>query len=242
MRQTRRWVLLGGTCLALTAGSWGQSPPGPLTPPPASARDENAPPPRPAPPRVAPRKTFAGFWELNREDSDDPHMKLHQASRDRSVEMGPTTGSTWPGGGGIPGSRYPGNGRPQNYPQGGPSATEEKMQNLVDPTIRLNVEQREPKAGELQMTGDQGRVTIIYTDGRKADPPSGVGTRVIYAHWDGDKLITEETVEKNGSLTRTFELSKDGLQLIVNLHAVLGKKKDQTADIRFVYDAVNPPD
>ena len=82
-------------------------------------------------------------------------------------------GGTWPGGGGSwPGGGGYGGNRGNHPPQGDPGASEkEKMQELVDPTIRLNVEQKEPKAAEITFTGDQSRKTILYTDGRTLDKP-----------------------------------------------------------------------
>lgn len=148
-------------------------------------------------------------------------------------------GSGWPGGGGYGGNR--GN-RP---PQGDPGAAEkEKMQELVDPTIRLNVEQKEPKAPEIVFTGDQSRKIILYTDGRTLDKAKDKkeqqqGPEELLARWDGNKLVTEEQVGKKGSMTRSYELSPDGLQLFEDVHLNLGKKNTDVT-IHYVYDAVNP--
>lgn len=232
-------ILLSGATLLLAGVVCGQAPPGPLTPPPASASNDAGRPAPPKPPAIAPRKTFAGDWKFNREDSDDPHQKIHQARGDHSNTNGPQMGTSWPGGGmggGYPGS---GGGR-QRYPQSNePSADQEKMQNILDPTIRLSVEQNEPKAAAIEFTGDQGLKTVAYTDGRRLEAaPKGTAVREVAAHWDGGKLISEETVEKKGSLTRTFQLSPDGLQLWEDVHLNLGKKNSDVT-IHYVYDAVN---
>ena len=147
-------------------------------------------------------------------------------------------GSGWPGGGGYGGNR--GN-RP---PQGDPGASEkEKMQELVDPTIRLSVEQKEPKAPEIVFTGDQSRKIILYTDGRTLDKAKDKkeqqqGPEELLARWDGNKLVTEEQVGKKGSMIRSYELSPDGLQLFEDVHLNLGKKNTDVT-IHYVYDAVN---
>ncbi len=239
-----RTVLITGAGLILATAAFAQSAPGPLTPPPQSASAEDAPPPAPKRVQVAPRKTFAGDWQLNKDESDDPHRKVQQAhGTSGNPNNGPRMGGGWPGGGGgWPGGGGYGGNRP---PQGDPGASEkEKMQGLVDPTIRLNVEQKEPKAPEITFTGDQSRKIILYTDGRTLDKPKDKkdpqqGPEELLAHWDGDKLVTEEQVGKKGSMSRSYELSADGLQLYEDVHLNLGKKNTDVT-IHYVYDAVNP--
>jgi hypothetical protein len=46
-------------------------------------------------------------------------------------------------------------------------------------------------------------------------------------------------VGKKGSMTRSYELSPDGLQLFEDVHLNLGKKNTDVT-IHYVYDAVNP--
>jgi hypothetical protein len=242
-----RTILITGAGLVLAAAAFAQSAPGPLTPPPQAASSEDAPPPAPKRVQVAARKTFAGDWQLNKDESDDPHRKVQQAHGTSNTNNGPKMGGgTWPGGGGSwPGGGGYGGNRGNHPPQGDPGASEkEKMQELVDPTIRLNVEQKEPKAAEITFTGDQSRKTILYTDGRTLDKPKDKkdaqqGPEQLLAHWDGAKLVGEEQVGKNGSMTRSYELSSDGLQLYEDVHLNLGKKNTEVT-IHYVYDAVNP--
>src|SRR5271165_1637868 len=240
-----RTILSTGAGLVFTTVAFGQSAPGPLTPPPHAASSEDAPPPAAKRVQVAPRKSFAGDWQLNKDESDDPHRKVQQAhGSSGSPNTGPTMGGGWPGGGWPGGGGYGGN-RGNSPPQGDPGASEkEKMQELVDPTIRLNVEQKEPKAPEITLTGDQSRKIILYTDGRTLDKPKDKkeqqqGPEELLAHWDGNKLVADEQIGKNGSMTRTYELSPDGLQLFEAVHLNLGKKNTDVT-IHYVYDAVNP--
>jgi hypothetical protein len=240
-----RTILITGAGLILATGAFAQSAPGPLTPPPQPASSEDAPPPAPKRVQVAPRKTFAGDWQLNKDESDDPHRKVQQAHGTSSnTNNGPRMGGGgWPGGG-WPGGGYGGN-RGNRPPQGDPGASEkEKMQELVDPSIRLNVEQKEPKAPEITFTGDQSHKIILYTDGRTLDKPKDKkeqqqGPEQLLAHWDGNKLVADEPVGKNGTMTRSYELSPDGLQLFEDVHLNLGKKNTDVT-IHYVYDAVNP--
>jgi len=244
MWSTGRTILITGAGLLLTTVAFGQSAPGPLTPPPQPASSEDAPPPVAKRVQVAPRKSFAGDWQLNKDESDDPHRKVQQAhGSSGSPNTGPRMGGGWPGGGWPGGGGYGGN-RGNRPPQGDPGASEkEKMQELVDPTIRLSVDQKEPKAPEITMTGDQSRKIILYTDGRTLDKPKDKkeqqqGPQELLAHWDGQKLVADEQIGKNGSMTRTYELSPDGLQLFEDVHLNLGKKNTDVT-IHYVYDAVN---
>jgi len=189
---------------------------------------------------------MVGDWNLNRDESDDPHRKVQQARGSSGTPHGgPTMGGGWPGGGmggGWPGGGggNRGNGVPQND---GSAAEKERIQELLDPTIRLNVAQKEPKDPEIALTGDQGRRTILYTDGRTLDKPKDQktqqGPQELLARWDGNKLVTEEKIGKNGSMSRSYELSPDGLQLWEDVHLITGKKNTEIR-IRYVYDAVNP--
>jgi hypothetical protein len=240
-----RTILITGAGLVFTTLALGQSAPGPLTPPPQPASSEDASPPPPKRVQVSPRKTFAGDWLLNKEESDDPHRKVQQAhGSGRSPNNGPTMGGSWPGSNWPGGGGYGGN-RGTGVPQGDPGASEkEKMQELVDPTVRLNVEQPEPKAPAITMTGDQSRKLILYTDGRALNTPKDKKEQQqvpqeLLAQWDGNKLVANEKVGKNGSMTRTYELSPDGLQLFEEVHLNLGKKNTDVT-IHYVYDAVNP--
>lgn len=241
-----RTILITSAGLVLAAAAFGQSAPGPLTPPPQPASSEDAPPAVAKRVHVTPRKTFAGDWQLNKDESDDPHRKVQQAhGTSRNPNNGPTMGGgSWPGSGWPGGGGYGGN-RGNRPPQGDPGASEkEKMQELVDPTIRLNVEQKEPKAPEVVLTGDESHKIILYTDGRTLDKPKDKkeqqqGPEELVAHWDGNKLVAEEPVGKNGNMTRSYELSPDGLQLFEDVHLNLGKKNTDVT-IHYVYDAVNP--
>jgi hypothetical protein len=239
MRHFANLLLIGGIGLVSAGAAYAQAPPGPLQPPPpsASASSEPAPPPVR---KIQPRKSIYGDWKLNREDSDDPRSKMRQAKArtgpDPSTMGGPRVG--WPGGGGGMGG-YGGN-HPNNYPQGNSGEINEKIASLIDPSIRLNLTPKEPKNAQVELTGDQGKKLIFYTDGQKPEQPSDPNQQMIPAKWDGSKLVTDEDLAKNGKLSRTFELSEDGLQLLEEVHLDTGKKKDAPVTIRYVYDAVSP--
>src|SRR6202035_3590089 len=105
-------AVLCGVCLLPSACLFGQAPAGPLPP------SHPLPPPPPAPPakkkpQAESRKTLAGFWKLNADESDDPQRKLEEARQTRAGSGG------GPGGGSSGGGPQVGIGFP--YPGSGPS-------------------------------------------------------------------------------------------------------------------------
>jgi hypothetical protein len=145
------------------------------------------------------------------------------------------------GGGGMGGGGRQGNGGPQggsqsNSPKGGTPEEKERYQELMDPSVRLDLEKRADKEAIVELNGDQGRKTIFYTDGNKPDAPAGVGTDVVEAKWDGAKLVSYVSLPKGGTAKRTYEVSPDGMQLWEEIEMVVGKDKNPSR-FRFVYDA-----
>jgi hypothetical protein len=224
------WLVFAGTAFA-------QAPPGPIAPV-ASQRSAGEPPP-PPPVKIVPRTNILGAWKLNRDESDDPkarsnQRKVNDPNQNRGGNSGPRVG--WPGGG----MGGPGTGGGQRGNGGSQKDTTEDRQRyaeLIDPSIRLKLERKNQKDPIVEMFGDQGRKTIFYTDGHKPDAPAGVGTDVVEAKWDGEKLVSSSPLPKKGSLTRTYEVSPDGLQLWEEVEMVIGKDKNPSR-FRFVYDAV----
>jgi hypothetical protein len=236
MRQVGSILLFSGLSLIAAGMACAQSPPGPLQPAPSSA--SSAPPPPPVK-KMAPRKTIMGDWKLNRDDSDDPRSKMHQATSHPSNPNigGPQIG--WPGGGGMGGPGYGGN-RGNRNPQSDTSQTNEKIQALIDPSVRVHLAQKTEKDPQVELTGDQGKKTVFYTDGKTPDKSADPSLQQVSAHWDGNKLVTDEKIEKNGTMTRTYSLSEDGMQLLEEVHLTTGKKNESPVTIHYVYDAVNP--
>jgi hypothetical protein len=238
MRQAGNFLLVGGLTLTLAGAAFAQAPPGPLQPPPPSATSGAPPPPVK---KVEPRKSIMGDWKYNRDDSDDPRSKLHQAtshpSNTNTGMSGPRMG--WPGGG-MGGPGYGGN--PNRNPNGDTSQTNEKLQALVDPSMRVHLQQNTDKDPQVELIGDQGKKTVFYTDGKPPDKSTDPNLQQVAARWDGKKLVTDEKIEKNGTMTRTYSLSEDGTQLFEEVHLTTGKKNDSPVMIHYVYDAVNSGD
>jgi hypothetical protein len=237
MKPFGKIFVLGGVGLLITGAVAAQAPPGPITPAP-SQRSANEPPP-PPPVKIVPRTNILGAWKLNRDESDDPkarsnQRKVNDPNQGRGGNGGPRVG--WPGGGmGGPGM---GGGQRGNGGQQKDTAEDrQRYTELIDPSIRLKLARKGDKDPIVEMFGDQGRKTIFYTDGHKPETQAGVGTDVVEAKWDGDKLVSTSPLPKKGSLTRTYEVSPDGLQLWEEVEMVIGKDKNPSR-FRFVYDAV----
>ena len=237
MKHLERIAAMAGMGLIFAAVSLAQAPPGPIAPAP-SANSADA-PPTPPPPRITPRKNILGAWRLNRDDSDDPRArsnerKVNDPNSNHGGYGGPRVG--WPGGGiggpGIGGGQHGG-----GNPQKDTTEDRERYRELIDPSVRLRLERRSDTDPVVTMFGDAGRKTVFYTNGQKPSEPQGVGTDLVEARWDGDKLVSESQLPKKGSMRRTYEVSADGMQLYEEVELVTGKDKNP-ATFRFVYDAV----
>ena len=227
-------AILGGLGLCSPARVDAQAPPGPLPP------THPLPPPPPAPPvkkkpEIPPRKTLAGYWKLNTDESDDPKQRIADAKRPNG---GP--------GGGMGGPRvgigyppYPDpNGGP-NGPYGGPSRggasgeNAERIREFVHPDYSQTIVLTE---AEVDSTNDQDDKQVFYPDGRKLQKSKDSAVQQVSAHWDGPKLVTDEKGPQGKKASRTFELSPDGKQLFETWHIETGRS-NSSIEIRYVYDA-----
>jgi hypothetical protein len=225
-------VAAGGLGLigaALPASARAQAPAGPLpaAQPQGPASPEARPQAQAAP--VKPRTSILGAWKLNRDESDDPQRKMQDA-------RGANGGGRGGGGGvrmGIPGM----GGGPYGGRRGGGNESDEdrqKMQEVVNPTRALTVAEAK-KDVEIDMFDDQERKSAFYTDGRKLQKTKDSSTQEISAHWDGNRLVTDEKTPSGRKMSRTYELSYDGTQMYETLRLTRGRSDSQIS-IRYVYD------
>jgi hypothetical protein len=214
------------------AGASAQAPAGPL--PAAQPQPPSSPDARPQEQRapVKPRTSILGAWKLNRDESDDPRKKMHDA---RGADNGRG------GGGGRGGVRMgiPGmGGGPYGGRRGGggneSDADRQQMQQALTPTSALTVAEAK-KDVEIDVFDDQQRKTAIFTDGRKLQKTKDSTTQEIAAHWDGNRLVTDEKTPKGQKMSRMYELSYDGTQLYETLQLTRGRSNSQIS-IRYVYD------
>jgi hypothetical protein len=185
-------------------------------------------------PPVKPRTSIMGAWKLNRDESEDP--------RKRSQDANGGNGGRGGGGGrggvrmGIPGmggGPY-GGGRRGGGGGGESDADREKMQEFMTPAPALTVAEAK-KDVEVDVFDDQQRKTALFTDGRKLQKTKDATSQEVAAHWDGNRLVTDEKSPSGRKISRTYELSYDGTQMYETLRLTRGRS-DQQISIRYVYD------
>jgi hypothetical protein len=204
------------------------------------------PPPPPAPPakkkpEVAPRKTLAGFWKLNADESDDSQKKLEEGRQTKAgAGGGPGSGGGGRVGVGFP---YPGSGGGGNGPYGGSGRgmggdsgeTTEEMGQVVRPDFSQTIELKD---AEVDLTDDRTNKLVFYTDGRKIQKSKDDSLKQISAHWNGSQLVTDEKGPHGRKMSRTLELSSDGRQFYETWHIENGRSGSPVV-IRYVYDAAS---
>jgi hypothetical protein len=231
-RRTGWAALLFGLCLVASVHLRAQAPAGPLPP------SHPLPPPPKAPPakkkpEIESRSSLAGFWKLNKGESDDPMTKIEASQHPSGSPGGGPIGLPPRGGPGYP---YPGGG--PNGPYGGPRDDEGderslELEQFVRPSFSQTIELKE---GEVDTTNEQDHKLTIFTDGRKLPKQKGNAPDAISAHWDGVKLVTDERGVQGRKMSRTYELSFDGKQ-VYETWRIEGKRSGSDIVIRYVYDA-----
>ena len=171
---------------------------------------------------VKPRQAILGEWLLNKEDSDDPRGREEESRENRG------------GPGGRPGG-YPGGGRGGYGGRGESEEDRERMRELMTPARAITLS---ATGAEVDLTDNLDRKRAFITDGRKLQKPKNSSYAEIAAHWEGLRLVTEEKDPRGNKMSRTFELSADGLQLYETLHMVRGRSNTPVV-VRFVYDATD---
>jgi hypothetical protein len=221
--------ILSVTVLCWPACMRAQAPAGPL--PAAEPQPPSSPGARPQAqaPQVHPRTSILGAWKLNRDESDDARKKVQDArSADggRGGRGGVHLGI--PGMGGGPyGGRRGGGGNESDEDR-------QRMQEVLDPARSLTLAEAK-KDVEIDAFDDQQRKTAIFTDGRKLQKTKDANNQEIAAHWEGNRLVTDEKTPNGQKMSRTYELSYDGTQLYETLRLTRGRSNSQVS-IRYIYD------
>jgi hypothetical protein len=136
-------------------------------------------------------------------------------------------------GGGYPGGHHGG------YGGGGGESDQErqKMQELFTPANALTLSMT---GAEVDLMDDRNRKRALMTDGRKLQKSKDPNYQEIAAKWEGNRLTTEEKDSRGNKMSRTFELSSDGMQLYETLHMTVGRNSTPLV-IRYVYDPTTTP-
>jgi hypothetical protein len=197
--------------------------PQPSSSPEARPQEQSAP--------VKPRSSILGAWKLNRDESDDARKKMQDARGANGGGGGGGRGGVRMGipgmGGGPLGGRRGGGGNESDEDR-------QRMQGVVEPTRSLTVAEAK-KDVEVDVFDDQQRKTAIFTDGRKLEKSKDANNQEVAAHWEGNRLVTEEKSPNGQKMSRTYELSYDGTQLYETLRLTKGRSNSQIS-IRYVYD------
>jgi hypothetical protein len=220
--------------------------------PPASSRSA-------APAQIGGKPNLSGTWALNKDASDDPREAMQQAGNSggngnggyggRGGGGGGTGGGGWGGGGqrGGGGGTNGGGGR-----RGGQNGSGGGMNNLSKLTI-------EQTASSAKVTGESGNVLALYSASQPAPANSSAASSsspatnsstngsggssgdsdtagaLPAAQWQGTQLVAVTPGRRQGSTTRTYELSPDGKQLYVTTK-IDSPRFQKPVTFRLVYD------
>jgi hypothetical protein len=207
--------------------------------PPASPRSS-------APAQIGGKPNLSGRWALNTDESDDPRDAMQQAGNSSGNGSGGHVGM----GGGVGG----GGGQRGGMGGGGGRRGQDGAGNSTNNLSQLTIEQT---ASSAKVTGETGEVLALYTadDSSKSNsssPSAGSQTNSQTssgsdgssgdsagtpptAQWQGTQLVAVTPGRRQGSTTRTYELSPDGKQLYVTTKIDNPRFKSPVT-FRLVYD------
>ncbi len=221
-------IVFCGLSLVLPGAIYAQASAGPLPAAPPQPAPLSAAKPQEQTPQQKPRTVILGDWKLNRDESDDARKKMQDARGSNGGNGGGYGGRRGGMGGGYPGGHHGGYGG-----RGGESDEERrKMQQLFTPANAITLSMT---GAEVDLMYDQNRKRAFITDGRKLQKSKDANYQEIAAKWDGNRLETEEKDPRGNKMSRTFELSYDGMQLYETLHMTAGRSNTPLV-IRYVYD------
>ncbi|HXU20001.1 MAG TPA: hypothetical protein VN788_05405 [Verrucomicrobiae bacterium] len=215
-------ILLGCALALMPLGILAQNAPaGPIAPGASSDQAASARGPAPAA-SSGKHPNFAGTWQLNKKQSDDPHEKMREA-RDGQR-----------GGGGRWGGRGMGRGR-RGQGQGNDMMKEYSKLTITQTDSRAKVTNESGRVLAFSSDGDQSANPPVSSDSNQSDSTERYSQP---AQWQQDQLVvTAQT--RGGSATRTYELSPDGKHLYLTTR-IENPRLSQPVIIHFVYDPIKP--
>lgn len=196
------------------------------------------------------KPNLSGTWTLNKDESDDPRAAMQQAGNSNANSNGGRggTGGGVGGGGGWGGQRGGMGGT-----GGGGRRGQNGSGNQANNHSQLTIEQT---ATSAKVTGESGEVLAMYTseDSSKPNSPGpSAGSQTSpassdsngssadssstppVAQWQGTQLVAVTPGRRQGSTTRTYELSPDSKQLYVTTKIDNPRFKNPVT-FRLVYD------
>jgi hypothetical protein len=216
----------------------GQAPAGPMAPTEPKAPSPSAQTKDQQPQQPQGKQSLSGSWKLNRDQSDDAHKKMQEARGGNGgggrggQGGGGRVGGTWPFPGGGSGGPYGGHRGGAGGEQG--NEDRKQVQELFNPAESLAIAQKD---AEVDLTDDQNRKRVFYTDGRKLQKSKDDKYQERAARWDGSRLVSEQNGSRSGKITRSFELAPEGQQLYETVR-LDNRRSGSPVVIRYVYDVV----
>ena len=223
-----------GACLFPSGRLLAQAPPGPCLPRTRCLRlrrdrrlrqKNNA--------QLDPRKTLAGFWKLNAEESDDPQKKLEEARQTQGGTGGGPGGGGPGGGGGRVGigvslsrqwwRRERALRREAAEAWAGTAGeTTEQMRELVRPDLLAKHRVEGCRSGFDRRT--RATNSCCYTDGRKIQKSKDDSLKQVSRPLGRQPSSSPMKKGRRGrKMSRTFELSVDGRQIYETWHIENGR-------------------
>jgi hypothetical protein len=249
--------LLGLVAIAFPALLHAQAPPGPITPAPSSDDSQPNAQPKQQPHQQfqppATRASLNGSWKLNSNQSDDGRQKMQEARSSQSNGNGGNGGGNggggrsgggvgFPGGGGgvgFPGSGGGGGGVYGRHGAGNGSDSESAddrahMQELIDPPVVILVAQKD---NEFDLADATDNKRVFFTDDRKLKKSKDLSYVEIAAHWEDNRLVSDEKTSRGNRISRTFEPQPGGKKLVETVR-IESNRNQSAVDIRYVYDLI----
>lgn len=175
--------------------------------------------------------SLSGTWKLNVKESDDPRVKIQEATEaDPAVRSGMGSGGrVRTGAGRIDGETGGGKG-----PGGVTSLPGADFARITRPAELIRVEQNDTI---VVIKDERGLPQIFYLDERKVEEAgTSAEPNVTTAKWKDGKLTVDRKLPGTGSIREVYVLDAAGKRLVVDAK-LTSTQLGKTVQIRRVYDA-----
>jgi len=193
------------------------------------------------------RPDLSGQWKLNPAESDSSTQRVHEAIQNSQTINRPM-GTGYPGAG-VPMGRTPMGGVPMGGgPRGRipgsdipPTATNPQNNDLDEPNLDALARQPQhlsigEQADKITLTDQDDHAQTLYPDGKKHKQQTPDGqSHTMKTRWQGNSLVSETSLGREGKLWETYRLRQDGQQLEVEFR-LNNSRLSMPLTVRSVYD------
>jgi hypothetical protein len=109
-----------------------------------------------------------------------------------------------------------------------------REQELIDPPVRVDLALKD---NEFDLSDDDNNKRVFYTDGRKLKKSKDLTYEEIGAHWEQNRLVSDEKNSRGDKISRTFEPQPGGKKLVETVR-IENSHRQSSVVIRYVYDLV----